>query len=398
MSAQTLWISPTEWVSGDPTLKLSYPSVQHPAVEITATAPGDLKKVSFSLLLLFAIATRVIAQINYELYNDFPKGPVGGGPGYAAMAQYDNSFTMINSLVELKTALGNPSIKKIFIPGNLSFEIDNLIEITTDDLLLASDHGQLNVNGKASSGARLRLRNASVKNNDLLFGIKANNVRITGLRLTCEDVQLLSVGIQIGPKTSAKKMHLEVDNCELFNWGYAAVRLDGTLDDSDDLASGWVHHNHIHHNNKDGLGYGTVVNYKNAHSLILYNLYDENRHSVAGNGRPNEKYTAAYNLTLKNSISHEYDMHGYSDYNKKDCKALVDCKAYCPCNHAGAEVILLNNAAVKTPYFFGIRGIPTEGAYVTKNFFKAPNFYKLWRTWSYTDELGPCNLPPPNDK
>ncbi len=51
MSTRTLWISPTDWVSGDATLRLSYPSAAHPATEITATAPGDLKWVSLALRL-----------------------------------------------------------------------------------------------------------------------------------------------------------------------------------------------------------------------------------------------------------------------------------------------------------------------------------------------------------
>ncbi|MCP4138308.1 MAG: VCBS repeat-containing protein [bacterium] len=365
---------------------------------ITKSNYSVVKIVSFSLLLLFVITTRGIAQINYQLYNDFSKGPVGGGPGYEAMVQYDNSFTRVNTLTELRTALDNPSIKKIFIPGNLYFEIDAPIEITTDDLLIASDRGQFYTTGRTSSGALLKLRNASVENNNLIFLVNANNVRISGLRLTCEDVELISVGIQIRAKYGIEKMHLEVDNCELFNWGYAAVRIDGTLYTIDNLASGWVHHNHIHHNNRAGLGYGVVINYKNVRSYILYNLFDENRHSIAGNGRPNEMYTAAYNLTLKNSMNSEYDMHGYSDYNKKKCDALADCDPYSSCNTAGARVILLNNAVVDAPYFFRIRGIPTEGAYVTNNFFNAPNSYMLWRTWSYTDELGSCELPVPNNK
>ena len=66
-------------------------------------------------------------------------------------------------------------------------------------------------------------------------------------------------------------MHMAVDNCELFNWGYAAIRIDGVkeINNNNNVTSGWVHHNHIHHNNKNGLGYGTVINKKSARSLIL---------------------------------------------------------------------------------------------------------------------------------
>lgn len=68
MSTQTLWISPTEWITGDPTLKLSYPSVQHPAVEITATTPGDLKWVFTGLRLPAGILIKAV-RVCYQLSN-----------------------------------------------------------------------------------------------------------------------------------------------------------------------------------------------------------------------------------------------------------------------------------------------------------------------------------------
>ncbi len=51
MPTKTLWISPTDWVTGDPVLRINYPSVAHPATEITTTARGDLKWVSLALRL-----------------------------------------------------------------------------------------------------------------------------------------------------------------------------------------------------------------------------------------------------------------------------------------------------------------------------------------------------------
>src|SRR5690348_9887566 len=48
---QTLWFSPTEYTSGDPTLQLSYPFLGHPGTMVTCTAPGDLKWVALGLRL-----------------------------------------------------------------------------------------------------------------------------------------------------------------------------------------------------------------------------------------------------------------------------------------------------------------------------------------------------------
>ncbi len=68
MSAKTLWISPTEWITGEPTLRLSYPSVHHPAVEITATKAGDLKWVFVGLRLPVGILIKAV-QVCYQLSN-----------------------------------------------------------------------------------------------------------------------------------------------------------------------------------------------------------------------------------------------------------------------------------------------------------------------------------------
>lgn len=51
---QTIWLSPTDFVSGDPTLHISYPSVSSPNTTITCTTcttPGDFKWVSMGLRL-----------------------------------------------------------------------------------------------------------------------------------------------------------------------------------------------------------------------------------------------------------------------------------------------------------------------------------------------------------
>lgn len=47
----TTWLSPTDFVSGDPTLKISYPSVSNPSTVVTCTSPGDLKWISIGLRL-----------------------------------------------------------------------------------------------------------------------------------------------------------------------------------------------------------------------------------------------------------------------------------------------------------------------------------------------------------
>jgi Pectate lyase superfamily protein len=48
---ETIWLSPTGYVTGDPTLQISYPFVSHPGTVVTCTATGDLKWVAMGLRL-----------------------------------------------------------------------------------------------------------------------------------------------------------------------------------------------------------------------------------------------------------------------------------------------------------------------------------------------------------
>jgi hypothetical protein len=49
--ADTIWFSPTAYVTGDPSLQISYPYVAHPATEVKCSSPGDLKWIYMDLPL-----------------------------------------------------------------------------------------------------------------------------------------------------------------------------------------------------------------------------------------------------------------------------------------------------------------------------------------------------------
>jgi hypothetical protein len=65
---QTIWLSPTDFVTGDPTLQINYPSVAHPGTVVTCNAPGDLKWVSMDLRLAPGLQI-VQVDICYQLSN-----------------------------------------------------------------------------------------------------------------------------------------------------------------------------------------------------------------------------------------------------------------------------------------------------------------------------------------
>lgn len=66
----------------------------------------------------------------------------------------------------------------------------------------------------------------------------------------------------------------EVDNCEIWGWSYGGV----------DCGRGpnYVHHNHIHHCWKNGLGYGVTVGTGPGTVYVEFNQFDYCRHAIAG--------------------------------------------------------------------------------------------------------------------
>ena len=141
---------------------------------------------------------------------------------------------------------------------------------------------------------------------------------------------------------------LEVDNCELFGWSNGAVSLN-------DGKNQRVHHNHIHHNQHHGLGYGVVID--RAFATIDYNLFDYCRHHIAGTGRPSG-YEAANNVALGHANSHLFDMHGGRD--RKDGTVI-----------AGTWMKVHHNTFWNPDQrAVVIRGVPQEKAEVDHNWFQ----------------------------
>lgn len=68
---RTIWLSPTDFVTGDPALQISYPFVQHPSTIVTCpgcTTPGDLKWIWISLRLPANVSIEEVI-ICYQLSN-----------------------------------------------------------------------------------------------------------------------------------------------------------------------------------------------------------------------------------------------------------------------------------------------------------------------------------------
>lgn len=219
------------------------------------------------------------------------------------------------------------------------------------------------------------------------IGPSTSNVRITGVRIEGPDMGAVdrngARGIMIDSATN-----VEIDHNEISGWALAGVHV---WDRNDTMASPSpsasvlpahtvkIHDNFIHHNQAvGGDGYGVAVGY-GAHPMIARNVFDWNRHAIAGDGREGTGYSAYYNLVLANGglhrwipfpgfwvHTHQFDMHGRDDCGIAD----IWSDSLANCGPAGHTMLIRHNT-----FFYSednaikLRGTPEVGMFVGDNVF-----------------------------
>ncbi|MCM0150035.1 right-handed parallel beta-helix repeat-containing protein [Photobacterium galatheae] len=148
----------------------------------------------------------------------------------------------------------------------------------------------------------------------------------------------------IGMQTQNDSVGIRVDNNEIFGWPWAGVSLKRST-------KATVSHNYIHHNIKTELGYGVVVQNGDTTADIQCNIFDHNRHAIAGSGALGEGYTASYNLVMQGggkAAYHQFDMHEKDGYGGSYVKVYNNWFNY-------GDFGTSNRSSVM------IRAIPSEG-------------------------------------
>ena len=287
-------------------------------------------------------------------------GPIGGGHGYTRIVT-EGDFAA-ESLDDLLDALGKAKAGQVvFIPAQTVIDctarvyIDQLVIEIPAGVTLAGDRGQDQSEGALICSDALKT--------PTLIRAAGTDVRVTGLRIQGPnpkrylDHHRRSFAEGRGREyyykfptsngITTEHAGLEVDNCDISGFSHAGVNLvNGNRHH--------IHHNSIHHCQYAGLGYGICHN--TASSLIERNLFDFNRHSIAGTGRPGCSYEARHNVELGTSLSHCFDMHGGRD--RGDGTDI-----------AGTRIAIHHNTfrAPNTPIV--IRGVPQEVCEVYRNWF-----------------------------
>jgi hypothetical protein len=256
-------------------------------------------------------------ELGGEVYGAKPDelGPIGGGNGYVNIVTTGDYN--VKDVDELLSALSKAEAGQVvFIPGETA--IDLTARIYIEQLVLEVPEGVTLAGDRGHDGSKGAIISSDALKTPVLVRANGPNVRITGLRIRGPNPKryldhhrrasnLGSGGreyyykLPISDGLRTEHPHLKVDNCEISGFSHAGIY----------LSRGWnhhIHHNFIHHCQYEGLGYGVCHN--TASSLIEYNLFDSNRHSVTGTGRIGCSYVARHNVNLANSLSHCFDMHG----------------------------------------------------------------------------------------
>jgi hypothetical protein len=287
-------------------------------------------------------------------------GPIGGGQGYARIATKGDFVA--SDLDGLLKALGQAKAGQVvFIPGDAEIDctarvyIERLVLVVPGGVTLASDRGS-----KGSPGALIC---SDALDTPTLIRAGGPDVRITGLRIRGPNPKRYldhhrrsfaegrghAYYYKFPTSNGIATSHagLEVDNCEISAFSHAGISLvQGSRHR--------IHHCFIHHCQYQGLGYG--VCHDTASSLIERNLFDFNRHSIAGTGRPGCGYEARHNVELGTSLSHCFDMHGGRD--RQDGTDV-----------AGTTILIHHNTFRAPERAVVIRGVPEDACRVFRNWF-----------------------------
>lgn len=237
-----------------------------------------------------------------------------------------------------------------------------------------------------------------------LFVIRGDNVRVSGFRLEGPTSGIgagdrKEKGIVISPPAGAEPIrNVEISNMEIFHWSGLGIQVVDNIEKAQrgrlfntNEGAVRIRGNFFHHNRHGaGEGYGVDVT-SGAYALIEQNVFDENRHAIAGgskhkDGNDYSGYTARDNLIFAGGgkhcsehwgwaltgwtnlwprcwQTHQIDMHGdrnewYSGSNWQ-------------CGTAGETLIVQRNTILYTSGLaIKIRGNPADKAVADGNIFK----------------------------
>ncbi len=328
-------------------------------------AKGDLSKLTDALAIhsgtteYYRYRDRFTIQQDGKTYGITPDGSSpGGGNGYGSIVT-EGDFTAC-TVKELQAALKQASPgQTVFIPESVQLDLTGQTITVPEGVTLASNRGALLADGSVSTGAMLL---TTVRQKGTVF--LSRNARLCGITLAGPDTERHMSHLQRGLNDTGNKYtdyyyklpltrgvsvtgnNAEIDNCEIAGFSEAGVYIG-------DCTGVTVHHSWIHHNQRNGFGYGVVISGK-SYGEIYRNLFNFDRHAIAADGTSGSGYSAHDNAHLGTAIYHIFDAHGGAD---RGDGTQIACE----------RIDMYNNVFLSDKIPYKKRGVPEEYSRFTRN-------------------------------
>jgi hypothetical protein len=263
-----------------------------------------------------------------------------------------------------------------FKAGNKVIWVENTAEI---DLSLVTDHrhGAPDARVMVPDGTTIASGRTATEPSGLLFDSRriadqrymlglGNRSRITGLRLRGPS-RSTEEGLVESAAILVKQVHdIIVDRNEMYNWPGSSVDVRGPINTFETASRIRITSNYIHHNLQCGAGYGVWIDNEGTFALVDRNVFDDNRHHVAGHGDPHTGYIAELNLVLSSGEKCGVGFFNPGYYNQHFDMHGLDSSGY---GGIGGETIQIVQNTIrgaqsyyitKTRPAFWLRGNPTD--------------------------------------
>jgi hypothetical protein len=216
------------------------------------------------------------------------RGPLGGHNGYDRVVREADADVVVGSSEELEDALSSASSGDVvFVAGDAEIDAGETTFTVPSGVTLASNRG---VDGTDGGLVQTEAEIDVVR--------VEGDARVTGLRVQGPFYEYFDPSWYAeGTGLRAVDDGIEIDNCEVWGFADAAIHADGDVR---------VHHSHVHHNPRDGLGYGVLC--AGGHPTIEWNYFNYNRHSVASTGG-HHGYTVRFNHFAEEAVGGVIDIH-----------------------------------------------------------------------------------------
>ncbi len=266
------------------------------------------------------------------------------GPGRVAQAPSITPPRICRTAAELNALLRAepPFSGRIVIPKDAQLDLTGLAA-PDNPIPIRSGVEIVGERGDLASRPRLFTRDKSADHK--VFQITGSNVRIEGLHFqgwkkasTHKTRDKIVFAIYIIENAEAKLgRNIVITDNEFNDWSGGGVELIGAHGsvpfknwdaswqhlEPKDASLVRVERNYFHHNIQDGRGYGVVVG-GGAYVHVEGNVFDYQRHAVAGSGKAYSGYIARFNYVLQGGYmqhannapdfhNQHFDMHGDAD-------------------------------------------------------------------------------------